>query len=363
MHFYDRMVSWKNRLIASPRFQSFAISAPLLRPVALRKAAASFDLVAGFVYSQILQAVVDAKLLESAREHPLDAAGFAEETRWQVDGAERLLRAAAALDLLRRQADGRYGLGEMGAGLLGNPAVFAMVRHHRALYSDLSDAGALLSARRSDTELSRYWAYDQCSDPSAARVYSALMAETQSLIAEQILSAIDLSSRNCLMDVGGGLGVFVERVGARYAHLHLRLVDLPQVAAMAQARLGETALSGRLEVLGLDALSEYLPQGADVVTLVRVLHDHDDGPALKLLQNVRAALPSGGRLVIAEPLAGVRGAKRMGDAYFGMYLWAMGRGKPRTFEEVRALLRQAGFPVARLRRTRNPLLVSCITAQ
>ncbi|MFN4024802.1 MAG: methyltransferase [Hyphomonas sp.] len=362
MHFSDRLANWKNRLIASSRFQTFAISNPLLRPVALRKAAASFDLVAGFVYSQILQAVVEAGLLERAREQPLDAADLAGETGWTTDGAERLLRAAAALDLLRQQADRRYGLGETGAGLLGNPPVFAMVRHHKALYSDLTDAAGLLSARRSDTELSQYWAYDQCSDPSAARVYSALMAETQSLIAEQILSANDLSSCRCLMDVGGGLGAFIEKAGARYAHLQLRLIDLPQVAAMARERLGGHLLSGRLEILGLDALTEALPRGADAVTLVRVLHDHDDGPALQLLQNVRAALPSGGRLIIAEPLAGVRGAKRMGDAYFGMYLWAMGRGKPRTFDEMRALLRQAGFPVARLRRTHNPLLVSCVTA-
>ncbi len=42
------------------------------------------------------------------------------------------------------------------------------------------------------------------------------------------------------------------------------------------------------------------------------------------------ALPPGGTLLIAEPMAGTPGAEAMGDAYFGLYLWAMGSGRPRS---------------------------------
>ena len=57
---------------------------------------------------------------------------------------------------------------------------------------------------------------------------------------------------------------------------------------------------------------------------MRVVHDHDDGAALHLMRAVHAALPRGGRLLLAEPMAGTPGAERMGDAYFGFYLLAMG---------------------------------------
>jgi demethylspheroidene O-methyltransferase len=98
-----------------------------------------------------------------------------------------------------------------------------------------------------------------------------------------------------------------------------------------------------------------LPAGADLITLVRVLHDHDDERVDRLLAAAYAALPSGGTLLVAEPMAGTRGAERMGDAYFGVYLWAMGSGRPRTAEDLTGRLRRAGFRRPSERRTRVPL--------
>ena len=89
-------------------------------------------------------------------------------------------------------------------------------------------------------------------------------------------------------------------------------------------------LSGRVEAVGGSFLDGDLPAGADVVSLVRVLHDHDDESALRLLARIHAASPPGATLLIAEPMAGTPGAEPVGDAYFGFYLLAMGSGRPRT---------------------------------
>ncbi|MCC7280468.1 MAG: methyltransferase, partial [Chromatiaceae bacterium] len=48
----------RNRLLASPAFQRWAVDFPLTRPIAQRRARALFDVTAGFVYSQILFACV-----------------------------------------------------------------------------------------------------------------------------------------------------------------------------------------------------------------------------------------------------------------------------------------------------------------
>ena len=64
-----------------------------------------------------------------------------------------------------------------------------------------------------------------------------------------------------------------------------------------------------------DFLHNPIPQGYDCVTLVIILHDHDDEPVLHLLKSIRDLLAPGGRLVIAEPMAGTRGAKAMEDAH------------------------------------------------
>ena len=47
----------------------------------------------------------------------------------------------------------------------------------------------------------------------------------------------------------------------------------------------------------------------------------------------------------------------MGDAYFGFYLLAMGRGRGRTAPELRRFLQTCGFSKIREIRTARPLLV------
>jgi demethylspheroidene O-methyltransferase len=221
---------------------------------------------------------------------------------------------------------------------------------------------ALLRARRTDTELSRFWAYDASAEEQDAEAYSALMAETQALIARDVLEAYDFSRHKSVMDVGGGLGAFLSAVGAAHPALGLTLIDLPPVAKLAEARFSGGALQDRIRIVPRDMLREPLPEGADLVTLVRVVHDHDDRAVRLLLSSIRRALAPGGRLLIAEPMAGFKGAEAMADAYFGLYLWAMGRGAPRRPDELEALLNEAGFRNVRMLRTAQPLLVSALLA-
>jgi demethylspheroidene O-methyltransferase len=106
-----------------------------------------------------------------------------------------------------------------------------------------------------------------------------------------------------------------------------------------------------------------LPKGRDVVTLVRVVHDHDDPEVLAILKAARAAIADDGTLVIAEPMAGTRGAETVGSAYFGLYLLAMGSGRARTVAELRDLLVEAGFQAPREHPTRQPLLTSVVSTR
>ncbi|MGZ6036711.1 MAG: hypothetical protein ACXWLG_14775, partial [Myxococcaceae bacterium] len=52
----DRWFRLRNRILSSPRFQRWAAEFPLFRWIARRRTLALFDLCAGFVYSQVLQA-------------------------------------------------------------------------------------------------------------------------------------------------------------------------------------------------------------------------------------------------------------------------------------------------------------------
>jgi demethylspheroidene O-methyltransferase len=107
------------------------------------------------------------------------------------------------------------------------------------------------------------------------------------------------------------------------------LFDVPAVAERARRRLHALGLGGRCVCHGGDFRHDDLPGGADVISLLRVVHDHDDTTVHALLRAAHAALPPGGTLLLAEPMAGTPGAAAMGDAYFAWYLMAMGQGRAR----------------------------------
>jgi len=356
-------------MIASPRFQNWAARAPFVRGIARRRARSLFDLCAGFIYSQTLLACIRTHLFAILEKGPLGLEAIAVQAGLPEAGASRLLRAAVSLRLVSELPAGRFALGELGAALVGAPGLAAMIEHHAIVYRDLADPVALLRGERS-TELGQFWPYaadrpggDVTGAPADAYArYSALMSATQPLVAEDILDSYPFRRHRRILDVGGGEAAFLVAVGARAPRLHLHLFDLPPVAARARRRLHELGYAGRSDATGGSFLTDPLPRGADLVTLVRVLHDHDDESSLALLRRAYEALPPGGRLLIAEPMAGVRGAEPVGDAYFGFYLLAMGRGRARTQAEIASLVRAAGFADVRAVPTPRPLLASALAA-
>lgn len=361
-----RVLLWRDRTVGDPRFRAWAARFPLTRPVARRRTRALFDLCAGFVYAQVLYACVELDLFERLRGGPRTADELAGPLGLSPERAGRLLDAAAGLRLVVRRGGG-YRLGPLGAAMLGNAGVAAMVRHHALLYADLADPVALLRAPPGGTRLAGYWPYAGADRPGRLPAadtapYSALMAASQPLVAAQVLDAYDLRRHRCLMDVGGGTGAFLIEAGGRAPALRLRLFDLPAVAGEARAGFAAAGLAGRAEAVGGDMKSGDLPGGADAISLVRVVHDHDDEAAAVILRAVRRALPADGTLLLAEPMAGTPGAEGVG-AYFTFYLMALGSGRPRTPARLAGMLREAGFTRVRQLRTATPLLASLIVAQ
>lgn len=326
-----------------------------------------FDLCAGFVYSQVLLACVELGVFERLADGPLSLDALATPTALTPEAMHRLIDAAVSLDLLEWRALRTVGLGPLGATLVGNVGVLAMIEHHRLFYDDVRDPVALLRGPHPATALSRFWSYagtaahHAVDDAQAAR-YSALMSASQTLIAHDVLDCVDVRRVRRLLDVGGGDGTFAATALQRAPALHATVFDIPQVAQRAQARFERDGVHGRARAIGGDFRVDPLPNDADLLSFVRVLHDHDDPIVAAVLGRAYEALAPGGRLLIAEPMAATRGAEPMGAAYFGLYLLAMGQGRPRTARELEALLRTAGFVDVQRIETPQPLQVSILTA-
>jgi demethylspheroidene O-methyltransferase len=363
----DRLLGLRDRLISNPDFQHWALTFPLTRPIVQYCSRKLFDLCAGFVYSQILLVCVKLKLFERLASGPLEVGELARQTGLADHRMLLVANAAISLGLLQRRSGRLIGLGPHGAALVGNPWIGRFIEHHDAFYRDLEDPLALLHGTPADTHLSRYWAYARAPDPKLLQSgeiinYTALMGVSQAAVARELLDAVNLSAHRILLDVGGGDGSFIVEAAKRHSHLRFLHADLPAVSAQAQANFAARGIVGHVVFVLADFLNDDLPEGADVVTLIRVAHDHDDAAVLKLFKAIRRVLPPDGRLVIAEAMSGMKGTAPVTDAYFNFYFAAMGSGRTRTATELDGLLRQAGFAGSKLVSQRNPLVASVLVA-
>ena len=356
-----RLADWRNRLLANPRFRASAGRIWPFRLLARRSARRLFDISAGFVYSQTLMSCIEVGWFDALAGGPQSLDELARLASLDRAAAARLARAASSLDLLEARGQDGFALGPLGAALIGDRGITAMAQHHAMLYADMAKPLALLRGERDVTALEDFWGYARASDPAQleaerVRAYSQLMADSQPMIAEQVLAAYRFDRHRHLLDVGGGTGAFLAAVHARYPEVERTLFDLPGVVANVDAAAPDAP-----HIAPGSFRADDLPRGADVISLVRIVHDHDDDVVLELLARARAALPDSGTLVIAEPMAGTPGAEPVGDAYFGFYLLAMGSGRARTRAEIDALLKASGFGPSQWHPTPIPLICSVIS--
>ena len=352
-----RMPGLIQRLASSRKFQSWAVRMPVLRWFVAREGAVLFDVIQGFVRSQVLMALVELDIFAAVEAGPKTAAALAPAAGLTPERMQVLLQAGAALGLLRRKDDGFF-LSRRGAAFLGVPGLAGMVRHHAVLYRDLTDPVAFLRGETSP-ELARFWPYvfgaEAAADPTVAATYSTLMSDSQTLVAEDALRLVDLKAARHLMDVGGGTGAFLRAVAAAHPGLRLTLFDLPAV-------LGNARLPPQITPVPGSFRDDPLPQGADTISLVRVLYDHADPTVRALLARVHAALPPGGRVIVAEPMGGGTRPDSATDVYFAFYCMAMGTGRTRSASEIAALLAEAGFTGIQVRPGLRPYVTSVVTA-
>lgn len=367
----EQFKDWRNTQLSSPSFHRFARRNVLTRWMARRRARQLFDVCAGFVYSQVLDACISLNLFDDLVDGPKTRTVMAEQANIPLERFDVLLRAAISLKLLESRGADRVALGIHGAALMANPGVLNMVKHHRLFYADVQNPVRLFEEKNAQTELAALWDYsangaDQADLTAATQRhrehYTELMSSTQAVVAEQIVDCVPFKGALHLLDVGGNDGTFLRNVGAAYPHIELTLFDLPSIASNAETVFDQLGFGDRTRCVGGDMHTDELPGDADTVSLIRVLHDHDNEEALALLQRCRRALKTSGRLLLAEPMGVELVGDPATDAYFGLYFRAMGRGRCRTASENRSLLKTAGFKRVVEIKTAMPFLARVLVA-
>lgn len=322
-------------------------------PVAAIFAAASAgnDPLTLAMATQAVYAAADLGVLSRLAAGTGTVDSLAEATGTDSGALGRLLRALTLVDVVRIGADGDVTLGPLG---------------HRVSQEGVDDGSIWRPVAPEDHPFVRSWRELQASvrtgetafervhgmplfeylrkDAKAAEEFNAAMgrAERSGQRDRAVAARYRPPAGSLVIDVGGGTGGLLAAMLAGDPRARGVLVDLPDVAAVADGRLAADGLSERVEVVAADMFTEPLPAGGTVYILASILHDWPDAASTEVLRAVRAVMAVNSVLLVVEPLVPA-GNGRFFGALLDLEMLVLTGGRERTEAEYERLLSNAGL--------------------
>ncbi|QMU71556.1 methyltransferase [Streptacidiphilus sp. P02-A3a] len=303
------------------------------------------DILTGAWQAQALYAAAALALPDHVAAGAGTAAALAAAAGSDQDGIVRLMRLLTAMGLFEDNADEGYRLTAVG-GLLRTDHDQSM-RDMAVIYGEeFHHAWAqVVPAVRTGTSGFEY-AFGTSlhgyleHEPGAGAKFQRAMNAGNAFFGD-VATAFDFSGCRTVVDVAGGSGMLLSTVLRAYPELRGVLFDLPRVTPVAREHLDLAVGPDRCLTVAGD-LFEAVPAGADAYLLSRVLQDWDDERCVRLLRNLRAAMPDTARLLIVERVIPTDGSGLLALLWDLHLLMAAG-GRERTIDGYRTLLDAAGL--------------------
>jgi hypothetical protein len=258
----------------------------------------------------------------------------------------RMLRALAAVDIVRLCDDGRFEPTEL-LSLTGNllaPGFDESAYHawHHAEHS--LRTGKAAYPRAFGRSLFENIADDEPTLDAFVRWNTRTAAERL----PQILPLARFDRFTTVADLGGGEGRFIADLLKAYPHLSGILFERREVAERARRLLEREGLAGRCTIAAGD-FGSAVPTGADAYSLCRVLLNWSDEEAQRILSVTRRAMAPGAALIVVDMIVpGRNHPAHLISALSDLNLLINFGGTSRTEAEWQALVEGSGFRIERL---------------
>lgn len=141
---------------------------------------------------------------------------------------------------------------------------------------------------------------DAPDDPAYRKSFTWAMHHRSIEAAAQVARQVTFRGARTLLDVGGGPGTYAMAFLAKNANLHATVWDRPAALDVAQDIARSSRQRGRFHVRAGDFLKDPVPGSFDVMWLSNVIHIYSPRENIALLRKLRAALRSGGRLLVQD---------------------------------------------------------------
>jgi SAM-dependent methyltransferase len=195
------------------------------------------------------------------------------------------------------------------------------------------------------------------------RIFSEGVEALTAGTARALASSYEFGRHHQLLDIGGGTGSFLLAVLQQHPHMQATLFELPTVVAVAKPRLEREPVGKNIRVIGGDAFSDPLPEGADVILLANVIHLFSPEKNRTLLQRVRRAAEPGTRLLLLDFWTNPNHTEPLQAALLaGEFLIITGEGDVYGTDEVRDWLAASGWGEVEHRGLAGPASLIIATA-
>ncbi len=192
-------------------------------------------------------------------------------------------------------------------------------------------------------------------DEANARRLTLALAGRAKNVAPALAERYPLPHSRCLLDVGGGTGIYSVAWLQRHPQLRAIVWDRPEVLKVACEMAEEYGVADRLEARPGDMFRDPIPEGVDAVLFSNILHDWDVPECRSLVARTAEALPSGGRLIIHDVFLNDDLDGPVEIALYSAALFRLTEGRAYSAREYRSWLTEAGLVPEEI----TPTLIHC----
>jgi O-methyltransferase domain/Dimerisation domain len=265
-----------------------------------------FSIGTGYRRAKVLLVAVELGVFTVLDGQPRAAPDLGRMLGINARAASDFFDALVALDLLRRDDEGRYAntveanlyLNRNKRDYLGGMFNQFNTREYET-WSRLGDALRTGKPQIGSTSPEHFATiYD---DPERFRTFVSAMTAGSLPAAKAIAEKFPWSRYRTLMDIGTAQGCLPVQVAHVHGHISGGGFDLPELSGVFADHVRENELSGRLRFQPGNFFEDDLP-AADVLVFGRVLHNWDLATKKMLLRKAYSALPKGGAVVVYDML-------------------------------------------------------------
>ena len=306
------------------------------------------DIIAGKWASQTISAAAEMGIADLLKDGARPCADIAAKIGASEDGAYRLLRALAGMNLLTESEPRRFALTDLGNYLRSD--VGGSVRGLARFFGHEADwrpwdhlADSVKTGKPAFDMLYGKTFFDHmASQPDLAATFNEAMTSLSLIETSAVVAAYDFRGIGKLVDVAGGHGLLLASILKANPEMRGVLFEMPHVLDGAQKLLAEQGVKDRCEIVGGDFFAA-VPPGGNGYIMKHIIHDWDDERAIRILRKCHGAMRRGGKILLAEVVLG-SGAGSQFARLLDLEMLVMTQGgRERTKEEFQKLYEAAGF--------------------